>query len=180
MSSVDISALKELAKDIEEFKRQFLYRLTETGAEYMREEVPKDTHRLERGIGTDIDYDSLRAEVYASAESDRRGARKATLHLQDGKTKDVKLRPTKAYNYAEVIALGNKDAVLTPRKAKAFLIPVSSAPSNGDYITDGDEIFVVRKTKKGMKGNPFHERAAKRLENDAENISSGLAQEFFE
>lgn len=178
--AIDLTALEELARDIEQFKRESLGKLTERGTEIVREEVPKKTHRLESGVSSDVDYEKGIGEIIVSAESDRRGARTATLHLKDGTTKSVKLRPTKAYNYAEVVARGNKDATLVPKKAKAFLIPVSSAPSDGEYITDGTDIFVVRRSRKGQKANPYDERTAKRLEGEAEGIVTNIAQEFFQ
>jgi hypothetical protein len=174
------TVLAELAQEIAEFKRQALYRLVESGAEYMREEVPKDTHRLESGVSSEIDYSKMVGTIIVSAESDRRGARTATLHLKGGKTREVKLRPTNPYNYAEVVALGNRSATLRPKTAKAFLIPVQSAPTDGDYISDGNQIYVVRRSRSGQKPNPYHERTAKRLENDAGNIVSKLAGEFFQ
>lgn len=178
--SVDLTALDELARQIDEFKRITLGHLVERGAEIVREEVPKDTHRLESGVSSDVDYGKLTGEIIVSAESDRRGARKATLHLKDGQTREVKLRPTKAYNYAEVVARGNKDATLYPKKAKAFLIPVSSAPSGGEYITDGDQIYVVRRSRKAQQPNPYDERAMKRLGDEAVGITTAIAQEFFQ
>lgn len=142
--------------------------------------IVTSTHRLESGVSSTVDYENLTGEIIVSARSDRKGSRTATLHLESGKTKRVKLRPTNPYNYAEVVALGNKDAVLTPKRAKAFLIPVANAPDAGDYIVDGDQIYIVRPTKKGMKANPYHERTANRLGNEAANIVYALAQEFFQ
>lgn len=179
--SMDLTALDELAREIDEFKRITLGQLVERGAELVREEVPKLTHRLESGVSSDVDYDKLTGTIIVSAESDRRGARTATLHLKDGKTRAVKLRPTKAYNYAEVVARGNKSATLYPNKAKAFLIPVSSAPSDGgEYITDGDQIYIVRRSRSGQKPNPYDERAMKRLGDEAVGITTAIAQEFFQ
>jgi hypothetical protein len=178
--SLDLTALDELARQIDEFKRITLGKLVERGAEILREEVPKATHRLEAGVSSDVDYEKLTGEIVVSAESDRRGARTATLHLKDGKTRAVTLRPTKAYNYAEVVARGNKSATLYPNKAKAFLIPVSSAPATGEYITDGDQIYIVRRSRSGMKANDFDERAIKRLGDEAVGITTAIAQEFFQ
>lgn len=178
--SADLRTLEQLARDIEEFKRASIGQLVERGSEIVREEVPKITHRLESGVSSTVDYEKLTGEIIVSARSDRRGARQATLHLQDGKTKEVKLRPTPAYNYAEVVALGNKGAVLTPKKAKAFLIPVSTIPNEGDYITDGDEIYIVRRSRKGRKPNRYDLRAAKRLEDESTGIVTAIAEEFFQ
>lgn len=179
--SVDLTALNELAREIEQFKRETLGKLVERGAEIVREEVPKVTHRLESGVSSDVDYEKLRGEIIVSAESDRRGARRATLHLKNGKTREVKLRPTKAYNYAEVVARGNKSATLYPKTAKAFLIPVASAPGDGgEYITDGDQIYIVRRSRNGQTPNPYDERAAKRLADEAVGITTAIAQEYFQ
>lgn len=175
--------LKQLAKDIEDFKREAIGKLTERGAEIVRDEVPKITHRLESGVSSEVDFDKFEGTIIVSARSDRRGARTATLHLEDGNTRSVKLRPTPAYNYAEVVARGNKvgeGGLMTPKKAKAFLIPVSSAPQNGDYIVDGDQIYIVRRSRKGRKGNPYHERAAVRLSSESVGIVTAIAEEYFQ
>ncbi len=177
--SSDLKALKNLAEEIEDFKREVLGKVVERGAELMREEVPKITHRLESGVTSDVDYENLEGEITVSARSDRRGARTATLHLKDGKTRDVKLRPTPAYNYAEVVALGNKSARMIPKNAKAFLIPVSTIPE-GEYILDGDQIYIVRRSRKARKPNPYHERAEKRLSGELVPIVENIALEFFQ
>ncbi len=178
--SSDLSVLEQLARDIQTFKREVLGKLVERGAELVREEVPKRTRRLESGVSSDVDHDKLVGEIIVSARSDRRGARKATLHLTSGQTRQVKLRPTPAYNYAEVVARGNRAARLVPGKAKAFLIPVPFPPSDESYITDGDEIYIVRRSRKGQQPNPFDERAASRLEGEAESILVEAAREFFQ
>lgn len=176
----DTKAVDELAHDIRRAKEILLGRLAERGVQLLREEVPKKTTNLQQGVAPpDVDYDKLQATLTVSARSARRGARTATLHLADGKTKQVKLRATNPYNYADVVAKGNKDAVLQPKRAKAFLIPVSSAPDKGSYIVDGDQIYIVRPTKKGMKANPYDERAAKRLEGEAVSIGNAVLREIF-
>jgi hypothetical protein len=179
-NSSDTKAITVLVKEIGEFSEVVLGHVVERGAELMREEVPKKTHRLEAGVSSTVDYRKLTGEIVVSAESDRKGARQGTLHLANDKTKAVELAPVDAYNYAEVVALGNKDSELIPKRSSAFLIPVDSKPATGAYIVDGSQIFVVRTKRKGQKANPYHERAGERLEKEIPAIGKALAEEFFQ
>jgi hypothetical protein len=105
------------------------------------------------------------------------------LHLPSGKTKEVKLRPVPSFNYAQAVAEGTgvyaTGGVYGPKpyispRGKALLVPVNSVPTlNGkpeSYITADGKMFVLRRWMRGMRPNPYHERAARRLEPVAQPI----------
>lgn len=178
--SVDTEGLKELAELIGQAKRLMLGRIAERGYQLLRAEVPKVTTNLQQGVAPpDVDYRKLEATLTVSARSARVGATKATLHLKSGETRQVNLRAQPEYNYAEVVARGNKKAVLYPKKAKAFLIPVGTAPTDESYVSIDGKNYVMRRSRKGRKGNPYDERAAQRLENELEPIGTNVLREIF-
>lgn len=177
---VDISEVENLGKEIRAAQIVALGRLGERLAQHLRREVPKITTNLQQGVSpADVDESAMTATVTVSARSARRSGGTGTIHLVSGKTKEVKLRPTVPYNYAEVAALGNKDEIVKPKKSKAFLIPVSSAPSDESYISFGSELFIVRVSRKGRKPNRYDERAATKLESEAPAIVGAVFGELF-
>lgn len=144
--TVDISAIKELQKDLEQMTEVALRRLGERGYQLLRMEIKNTayiTGNLWQGVSPpDFDFAKKQAVLTVTARSAKRGARMATLHLKNGDTKQIRLRATKEYNYAEA-STGRRPAA-TPKTAKALLIPVKSAPNDESYIVDGDQIYVVR------------------------------------
>lgn len=176
---IDTEAIDELVRDIEKAKRILLSRLAERGYQLLRKEVPYQTGNLRQGVAPpDVKYP--RATLTVSARSARTGGGKATVHLKSGTTKTVNLKPTRAYNYADVVAKGNKDTTLYPKKAKAFLIPIPTAPTDKSYLVADGQIYVVRRTRKAQKPNPYDERAAEQLETEAPAIGAAVLQEIFE
>ncbi|MEQ1643674.1 MAG: hypothetical protein ABL959_09550 [Pyrinomonadaceae bacterium] len=177
---VDDSGLKALGKDIARGKRALIGRLAERGFQLLRAEVPVATGNLKQGVGTpDVDYEQLEAQLTVTARSGRSGGGQAEVFGADGKKKKtVSLRPQPGYNYAEVVARGNRKATMTPTNARAFLIPVATAPSGEGYLMIGGQIYIVRRSRKGKPANPFDERAAKRLDEEAELIADGVLKEF--
>ncbi len=177
---VNTKQLDQLGENITKAKQQLIGQMAERGYQLLRKEVPVETGNLKQGVAPpEVDYENLTAKLIVSARSGRTGARTATLFGADGeKKKTVSLRPTNAYNYADVVARGNKNAVLSPKKARAFLIPVPTKPTKGGYLMVGSQIFVMRRTRKGQKANPFDERAAKQLEADAPKIAEAVLVRF--
>lgn len=177
--SADTKALEDLAADLVKMKRQVLGRLTERGYQLLRDEVPVDQGNLKQGVASpDVDYQKMEAVLTVTAESARVGSREARVIGADGKEKKtVTLRPRPAYNYALVVAKGYKPRI-RPKNAKALLIPVPTAPTKGGYLIAGGQIYVVRKSTKGIKANPYDERAAKRLEGEAEKIANAVLAKF--
>ncbi|MGE0367218.1 MAG: hypothetical protein AB7Q00_15940 [Phycisphaerales bacterium] len=185
MASIEINvnakAAEDLAKDIERAKRMLLGRMAERGYQLLRAEAPARTGNLRQGVAPpEVDYGSMQATLTVSARSARIGPRQATVIGSDGKEKkQVTLKAVEPYNYAEVVARGNRDAVLRPKTARAFLIPVATAPSDEGYLISGGQFFVVRRSRKAQQPNPYDERAAKRLEGEADRIADVVLRKIF-
>ena len=189
-AKVDLKAVSELAADIEKAQKIFIGRLAERGYQLLREEVPKQTTNLQQGVAPpDVDYRKMSALLTVSARSARSGASQATLYGADGQAKKtVSLRPQKEFNYAEVVARGR--AAIAPHSAwrpgikgksgaRVLLIPISSAPSDESYLLINGKVYVFRRSAKATAPNPFDERAAARLENEAEEIGAAVLREIF-
>lgn len=179
--TVDTKEIDRLAKDITAAKNALLGRLAERGYQLLRKEVPFQTGNLKQGVASpEVDYPNMTATLTVSARSAARPGGSAQVFDKEGKDtgRKVSLRPSPAYNYAEVIALGNKDATLRPKNAKAFLIPVPTAPSGEGYLMMGGQAFVVRTSRKGMPANPFDKRAAQQLEKEAPGIGEAVLRQF--
>lgn len=177
---VDAKAIDALARDIKLAKRALIGNLGERGYQLLRAEVPYETGNLRQGVSPpDVDFENLTATLTVTARSGAAGPREAILIGADGKEKKtVSLRPQAAYNYASVVARGNVEATLRPKTAKAFLIPVTSAPSGESYLIAGGQVYVMRRSRKGQKPNPYDERAAAGLEKDAPGIADAVLKKF--
>lgn len=179
--SADTRALQETARDMQRAKRQLLGRMAERGYQILRQEVPEKTGNLKQGVAPpEVDYEKLEATLTVSARSAAVGSQEARVIGADGKEKKrVTLRPRPAFNYAELVARGNKAATLRPKTAKAFLVPVPTAPAGESYLIAGGQIFVVRRSRKGQKPNPYDERTAVRLEKEAPIIGEAILSKIF-
>ena len=186
---VDTKQVENLGFEFQHMAEVGLERTAERGRQLLVEEVPKVTHNLEQGVQEpDINLVTLTAELAVSARSGRVGLEGALLHEASGKTKEISLRGRPAFDYAEAVArgagiYGPNSAVITPKSGKALLIPISGPPPtlNGKpqaYITSGGQTFIVRRFSKGMKPNPYDERAARRLESEVEAIWNRVLQAF--
>jgi len=177
---VDTHELEELGRDIRKAKEILLRRLGIRGKKHLMDEVPYETGNLRGGVSDpDIDNQAMTATLTVTARSGASLAGVGQVMSADGKfVKNVRLRPSPAYNYAEVVARGNKKATLTPTHARAFLIPVSGRPSKGGYLMVGGQIYIIRKSRKGQKANPFDERAARKVEAEAPAVAKRVLEEF--
>lgn len=178
----DTKELEKLAADMAKAKRQLIGRLGERGYQLLRDEVPQDTgNMLRKGVTpAEVDYEKSEAVLNVSATRDSYGSQQARVIGADGKEKKtVSLKARPAYNYAEVVALGNRQARLSPKTAKAFLIPVPVAPAGESYLLAGGQVFVLRRSRKGQKANPYHERAGTRLEREAPAIADAELRKIF-
>lgn len=173
---VDISGIKELQRDLEQMSETALRRLGERGYQLLRQEIKKSayvTGNLMQGVSPpDFDFGKKEALLTVTARSAKRGARTATLHLKSGKTKKITLRATPQFNYAETVARGRP--AMRAKEAKALLIPVNSAPPGESYIVADGQIYIVRPSARATKPNPFDQRAAKRLQEEAARIFAGV------
>ena len=166
-----------------------LRRVTERGEQLVREEAPEKTRNLKQGVSSEVKSRGgmLQGEIVVTARAGRLGRREATLHLSSGKTKKVSLRAVPSFNYPESVATGTgvygpKGAVIRPKKAKALLVPVASVPSlNGRpeaYVEIDEQLFVMRRFVKGTRPNRYDERAARRLEGEAQAIFNRALGDF--
>lgn len=178
---VDISEVEKLGADFQKIGKRSLVALAQRGLNLLRSEVPVRSGNLkQKGIKEpEYDFENLRAILTVSATSEALKGGTATLHLPNGNTRTVSLRPQSQFNYPEVVARGR--AAIRPHSkwtpgvkgssgARALLIPVSTAPSNESYITAGNQIYILRVFVKATKPNPFDERAAKRLKEESPAI----------
>lgn len=173
---VDISDLKELEVNVKAMGSRMINRLAVRVEKHLRDEIPVRSGNLKKGVSSVVK--GLNAQITVSSTNPARGPRNATLVSPSGKTKSITLRGTKDYNYAEVVALGNKDAVVRAKEGKIFLIPVKSAPSDEAYIQAGSQIYVTRRSRKGKPANPFHQRAADKLISEAPAMLTAIVEEF--
>jgi len=168
--TVNTKALEDLAKVLPHALEDAIRRLAERGEKLLRQEIPVATNNLKEGVSIEIRLDTgkYEADLIVSARSGRRGARSAKVHYPSGNTKDVRLRPQPAFDYAEAVAKGRK--AIRPKRAKVLLIPVSSVPTGEAYITSGGQTFVMRRQAKAVPANPYDKRALEILDREAETI----------
>lgn len=189
----DVAALEDLAADLEKAKRQLIGRMAERGYQLLRQEVPHETGNLKDGVAAPkVDYEQMTASLTVSARSARLGPRSAVIYDKEGKErKRVTLKPQPAFNYAEVVALGRKafkakgarlgpkgEKPVGPGFASVLIIPVRTAPSDEGYLIAGGQVYVFRRSAKAVPANPYHDRAAKRLESEAERIATKVLERF--
>jgi len=179
---VDSKAINELAANIDKAKRQMLGRLGERGYQLLRGEIKDtayDTGNLLQGVAPpDVDYDKLEAVLVVSARSGQRGPTEAIVFGADGKEKKtVTLRPSPAFNYASSVAKGRVS--ISPKHGKALIIPVPTAPTGESYLIADGKIYVMRRSAKATKPNPFDQRAADRLEKEAPAIGEAVLSKIF-
>ncbi len=192
---VDTSQVKNLEQDYRDMVVRGLHDVAEAGEKFLRQEVPKVTHNLEQGVTSNVDSQRLKVELSVSARAGRTAVEGGTLHLPSGATREITLRAQPAHDYAADVALGTgvyatggafgPKGVIRPRSGQALLIPVGSkpAPVNGkpqSYITSNGKIYVLRRYSRGAKPNPYHVRAAQRLEPAVPAIFDRVINQFAE
>lgn len=178
MANADVKALEDLAADMIKAKRRMLGQLADRAFQLLNLEIPYQTGNLKQGIAApDVDYEQMTALLTVTGRSARTGSREARVIGRDGKEKGtVTLRPRPQFNYASTVALGRP--AISPKSGKALIIPVATAPSGEGYLISGGQIYVVRRSAGPQKANPFHERAATRLEGEAERIATAVLERF--
>ncbi len=174
---VDASALTELAANIEKAKGELLVRLAAVGADMMREEAPFATGNLYQGIApAQIDAASGTATITATAKRPSLSGGTGEIYFKGKPTgKIVSLKPQPEFNYAEAVARGRPE--IRP-KGKALLIPLRNATPLGNYVRIDGVNYIYAKRAKAVAANPFHERAAKRLEQEAPVIADEVLRKF--
>ncbi len=187
---VDISQVESLGFEFREMAGTGLVRLVERGQQLLRDEVPKVTHNLAQGVTGDvkISKSKLEGRLSVAARTGRREAQTASLVLPGGTTREIRLRPRPAFDYAEAVARGTgiyatggvigPKGVIRPKRGKALLVPVQSVKPGESYILSGGQKYVVRRFIRGRRPNPYDVRAAKRLEAEAPAIFDRVVEAF--
>jgi hypothetical protein len=150
-----------------------LFRVAELTEQALSEEVPVVTSNLRQGITSDVDPDALTATVNVSARSGRASAQSAQLIRGDGTTVSIPLRARPAFDYAEAVARGTgifgpQGAPIRPKSAKVLLVPGSpkldAKGRRESYVLGaGGVTYVFRRSVKGVRPNPYDERALARV-----------------
>lgn len=178
---INDDALRELGRDIDRAKRAMIGRLAERGYRLLRDEIKRSAYQtgnLMQGVAPpDVDYDALEADLTVSARSGATLGGMAQVFNSKGQpTRTVSLRPSPAYNYAEAVARGRP--AIAPKQARALLIPVPIAPTGEGYLLIGGQRYILRRSAKATKPNPFHTRAGDRLEKEAPQIGEAVLREI--
>lgn len=188
--TTDIGQVMRLGDDYWRAAEVGTRRLAERGEQLVREEAPKRTTNLIQGVSSEVTVGrgQIRGEIVITARSGRRGRREGVLHRPSGKTKKVTLRAVPAFNYPQAVAEGTgvystggvfgPQPVIRPKKGKALLVPVSGPPSGEPYIVADGQVYVMRRYIKGMRPNPYHERAGARLAAEAQPIYDRAVRDF--
>ena len=173
--TVDLSQIKDFPED---FQRRVIIRgfedLLDHGVDLLAEEAPKKTGQLRLGMTRgNTDYSALRGELVAHAERGGTFDRSITVSLKGGKTKQVTLRGQPAFDYAQAVAEGTgiygpRHTPIVPKSGKVLLIP------------QNDNFPIFRRSAKGQKPNPYHERAAAKLEAEAAQRFEAVVASFAE
>jgi len=178
---VDVTEIENLAQILTLGKKRGLGALGEAGALLLRTDIKANAYELGnlyQGVAPPLfDFERMRAELSVKARQARTGARPATVHYPSGKTKQITLRPRAAFDYAETVARGRP--AIRPKLGKAILIPVLSRPTDEPYITEGNNVYVTRRSAAATKPNPFDERVAVKLEQKGPAIVGRVFEELF-
>ena len=175
---VDTRGLEEMARNIDAMKRKVLQGLVTRGfkiftgkqvGDKTSGEVPYATGNLVRSTMQEIDYETMSGAITVTGRTGRTGAGAAEVFDAAGKkVKTVTLRPRPGFNYAQQLVTGRPS--ISPKVGKALLIPVTTAPDGEGYLMIGGQIYIYRRSAKAVPPNPFDQRAARRLEEDAPKI----------
>ena len=185
MSKADTSALKDLKRDTRRAAKGALRAARDRGKELLREEVPGGARgKLGKGVrhADRLGGAVLESDLIVSAINANDGG-EAQLHLPSGKTRKVALRAGPPHDFARDVAEGTglygpRGQMIVPLRGTALLIGVDSVSPGEAYLVKGRKKFVVRPRSRGMRPDPYHERAGERLEREAVSIvSDALAEE---
>lgn len=182
----DTSALRQLGKDVRRAAQGAITDARNRAKELLADEAPKGRTRKLSTATTQQEKLSgafLESRLVLRAVNPNEGG-PATLHLPGGGTRTIKLRRGKPFDYAKAVVegtglFGPNAQMIEPVRRKALLVGVDAPPAGESYIVGpGGQMFVVRPRSKGQRPNPFHERAADRLEQEVDNIvGDALARE---
>jgi hypothetical protein len=187
---VDTSQIKDLGFDFRQMAVVGLIRTSRQGERHLREETSRISKEF--AISSDVDETALKASLFATAIRNARGAQTAEVVYPSGRTKEVSLRPQPEYDFARAVAKGTgvyktdgafgPQAVIRPRNAKALLIPKSIGPRLGEkggaVVRIDGKYYVFSRFSRGMRPNPYDERAAQKLEAELGQIWDRVVAAF--
>lgn len=181
---VDISQVKNLAIDLRQMMVAGLIRTAQAGERLLRAETEKISREF--NVSSDVDEQGLRASLFVTAIRNARSAQSAEVVYPGGKTKEVSLRPQPDFDFAQAVATGTgeygpRKAKIFPKVAKALLIPKPIGPRVGGKETlvriEG-RYYMFSAWSRGMKPNPYDERAAQALEGEIDAIWERTVRAF--
>ena len=173
--TVDTSQIKDLGTQFKRAARIGFDQVLFKAEALVRIEAPLNNDPgaraggLANSIGHEIEIkgDSLIGLITANPLSDALPARDATIEYSDGREdKKIRLRPTKAFMYAKVVAEGRKALVAgKDTKAKRLLVPLSAVSFTPKaVIVDRGRKFVAVRSVGATKPNDYPGRAFKALQ----------------
>jgi hypothetical protein len=164
-----------------------LIRAARAGERFLREETEKISKEFR--VSSDVDEKLLKASLFATAIRNARSAQSAEVVYPSGKTKEVSLRPQPEFDFAQAVATGTgeygpRKARIFPRHAKVLLIPRSIGPRLGEkgesFVRIDGKYFMFRPFSRGMRPNPYDQRAADKLEAVLDGVWANVVQAFAE
>ncbi len=160
--TIDIRQVSHLREDFRRSAQATLRALTERGAVITAEEEPKRSGTLRKGTHGEVDLNKMSGRVIASALRAAIPSATVTMQTASGRTKSFTMRAQRTIDYASFVRdgtgiYGARGQAIKPKKGKALRFEIG-----------GRTVFRV--SVQGQKPNPFDERAADRLENEAESI----------
>jgi hypothetical protein len=174
----DLSQLRGLREVFRASFRRGVERAARRGAKLVAEEAPEGEGLLKGGADFEMspaDGRALEARITMSAVRPPEGESYATLHLPSGKTRQIRLARQPAYDYARAVAegtglFGARGQRIEPRRARALRVEVERVEPGESYVSHAGRLFVYRRFVRGMRPNPYDERAARRLLEEAPGI----------
>lgn len=182
---IDISQVKNLEIDLRQMMVAGLIRTSRAGEEHLRSQTEKIS-KLFR-VSSDVDEESLTASLFATAIRPARSAQSAEVVYPSGKTKEVTLRLQPEFDFAQAVAEGTglygpRRATIFPKVAKVLLVPKAIGPRQGEkggsLVRIDGRYYVYAAWTRGMRPNPYHERAADLLEAEIDPIWDGVVKAF--
>lgn len=175
--TVDTSQIKDLSTQFQRAARIGFGKVMVKAEALVVKEAPlnKDPDERAGGLRNSISHeiepkgDGFIGFVTANATRDARPARDATIEYASGTEKKIRLRPTKEFMYAKVVAEGRK--AFGPKDAKLLLVPLRSFRGTPKaVITDSGRKFVTVRQVGATAPNDYPGRAFKQLEPLVEGI----------
>jgi hypothetical protein len=187
---IDKSQVKNLGFDFHQMAVAGLIRTARQGERHLRAETEKISREF--AVSSDVDEQTLTASLFVTAIRNARSAQTAEVVYPSGRTREVSLRPQPEYDFARAVAQGTgvyktdgafgPQAVIRPRNAKVLLIPKNIGPRLGEkgesFVRIDGRYFVFRRFSRGMRPNPYDERAAQKLKGEIDGIWDRVAKSF--